>query len=228
MIYKSTRVTNPILACVLALVLALGSIPVGSAQNNEPFIRRIPSMEAEQTGLLNPAGLAFSSSSKTFYVAEDQGQAPTANSEVVALTSFADRRAPIRIAGIVEDPLNMVFDNQNNRLLAYQATAAELLEVRENPSGNLEQTSAIRHKAQRFNIQNPQGLTLDEEVEACSFWMQVDCRSCESNSDPAAALQGTDLSHRFRVEWFGDTPRHRLRSDNGTPACARPDRSKVV
>src|SRR5688500_4828120 len=122
MICKSTRVTNPILACVLALVLSLASIRANAAQVEEPYIRRVPSMEAEQTGSLNPAGLAFSSGSETFYVVEAQGQAPSVNSDVIEITSLADRQGSARLAAIVEDPLNMVFDNQNNRLLAYLAT----------------------------------------------------------------------------------------------------------
>src|SRR5688572_11403474 len=101
MICKSTRVTNPILACVLALVLALASIRANAAQDGEDYVRQVPSMESEQTGSLNPAGLAISSSSKTFYVVEDQvqGQAATVNSDVIAITAFADRGGSARLAG---------------------------------------------------------------------------------------------------------------------------------
>ena len=162
MIYKSIHITNPLLAFALALMLSMALMTAGFAQGGEVFIRQIPSMEPDQIGPLNPVGLAFSSRSKTFHVVEDRGQAPTANSDVIAFTPFADRKGSARIAAMIEDPLNTVFDNQNNRLLAFQPTAGELLEVRENPGGNLDRTTVIRHNVRRFGIQDPQGLTLDE------------------------------------------------------------------
>ncbi len=163
MIYKWTRLINTVFACALALILAVASITASSAQDNKPSIWRIPSMESDQIGPLNPVGLSFSSGSKTFYVVEDQGQASTVNSDVIAISPFADRKGAARIAAKVEDPLNMVFDNQNNRLLAYLPTTGQLLEVRENPGGNLDRTTVIRHNAQRLGIQDPQGMTLDEK-----------------------------------------------------------------
>ncbi len=42
-------------------------------------------------------------------------------------------------------------------------TTGQLLEVRENPGGNLDRTTVIRHNAQRLGIQDPQGMTLDEK-----------------------------------------------------------------
>ena len=164
MIFHGTRISNSIISLGLAIVLSLTSIPAGLAQDNEPYIRLVPSMEPGKTGPLNPVGLTFSSKSKNFYVVEDQGQGqtPTVNSNVIAITSHANRRGTVRIAAIIEDPLNMVFDNQNERLLAFLPSANQLLEVREGPSSNLEPTIVIRHNAKRFGIQNPQGLTLDE------------------------------------------------------------------
>ena len=122
-------------------------------------------MESDQIGPLNPVGLSFSAGSKTFYVVEDQGPGQIApiNSDVIAISPFADRKGAARIAANLEDPLNMVFDNQNNRLLAFLPTTGQLLEVRENPGGNLDRTTVIRHNAQRFGIQDAQGMTLDEK-----------------------------------------------------------------
>ncbi len=73
MIYKNTRVLNTIFACALALILAVASITASSAQVSGPYIWRVPSMESDQIGPLNPVGLSFSSGSKSFYVVEDQG-----------------------------------------------------------------------------------------------------------------------------------------------------------
>jgi predicted exporter len=98
MIYKWTRVINTILACVLALILSITSITASSAQDNGPYIARIPSMESDQIGPLHPVGLSFSFGSKTFYVVEDRGQlqASAVNSDVIAISPFADRKGAAR------------------------------------------------------------------------------------------------------------------------------------
>jgi hypothetical protein len=162
MIHKMVRITNLILALALALTLSGASFSASSAQAPEAFIRRVPSMESEETGTLNPVGLSFSSKSKTFYVVEAQGQAPTVNSDVIGISTFAKRKGAARIAALIEDPLNMVFDNPNSRLLALLPAPAQLLEIRENANGNLDRTTVIRHNVSRLGIQNPQGMTLDE------------------------------------------------------------------
>jgi hypothetical protein len=162
MMYKTTRIANLLLSCVLALTLSVGSIRVNAAQIAEGDIWQVPSMESEQTGPLNPVGLSFSSRSKTFYVVEDPGQTPIGNSDVIGITPFAARKGSTRISAVVEDPLNMVFDNQNNRLIAFLPTGDQILEVRETPSGNLDRTIVIHHDARRFGIQDPQGMALDE------------------------------------------------------------------
>jgi hypothetical protein len=162
MTINTTRIISAILALALAISTSLTSISFGFAQANEGFIRHVPSMESEEIGTLNPVGLSFSSKSKTFYVVETQGQAATVNSDVIGISSFADRKGAARIAAIVEDPLNLVFDNQNSRLLAFLPATAQLLEVRENASGILDRSTVIRHNVRRLGIQDPQGMTLDE------------------------------------------------------------------
>lgn len=53
---KQACTINTALAVGLALSLALTSISVGSAQDGEAHIRRVPSMESDQTGPLNLSG----------------------------------------------------------------------------------------------------------------------------------------------------------------------------
>ncbi|HJS18029.1 MAG TPA: hypothetical protein VJ785_04740, partial [Anaerolineales bacterium] len=181
---------------MLALILSLASITAISAQANEPYIWRVPSMESDQIGPLHPVGLSFSSGSETFYVVEDrgQGQAPAANSDVIGITPFADRRGAARIAALVEDPLNMVFDNQNNRLIAYLPTPGQLLEVRENPSGSLDRINVIRHNARRFGIQDPQGMALDEGRGGLFILDAVGPRIVRVQLGPARSFTGGRIS----------------------------------
>jgi hypothetical protein len=53
----------------------------GSAQDGLAHIRMVQVFETDQTGLSNPAGLAFSPGTNTFQVVESPGQGPTLSSE---------------------------------------------------------------------------------------------------------------------------------------------------
>jgi hypothetical protein len=227
MVYRLIRLTNLILAVVLALTFSLESNTAGSAQNSEGIIRRLPSMKPDQIGTLHPVGLSFSSKSKTFYIIEDQGQTPAVNADVVGITPFADRKGSARLASIVEDPLNMVFDNQNNRLLAFQPTTGELIEVRENTSGNLDRTSVIRHSVRRLGIQNAKGMTLDEKGGGLFILDAVGPRIVRVQLGPGRSFTGGKVS----VINLGTTSLvspHRVRSNNGASACIRLDQPKTI
>jgi hypothetical protein len=159
------RFTSLAFALGLAIIVSLISISLGSAQDNEAYIRQVQSMEADSTGLLNPVGLAFSYGTGNFYVVEGQGRGLllTGDTEVVAISALANPVASAGIATTIEDPLNMVFDNRNNRLLALQPTTSQILEIRENPGGNLDRATMIPHNIDRLGIVEPQGLALDEQ-----------------------------------------------------------------
>jgi hypothetical protein len=80
---------------------------------------------------INPVGLAFSSGSQNFYVVEDQGpeRALAANSRSLRL-----HHLPIEETWQVSlRSLNIIFDDRNKRLLAFQPTAGQLVEIREHP-----------------------------------------------------------------------------------------------
>src|SRR3990172_1411691 len=55
-----------VLSVVLALILPFLWVPAGKAQGNAAFIRQVRTLESDKTGLLNPAGLAFSSRANAF------------------------------------------------------------------------------------------------------------------------------------------------------------------
>jgi len=122
-------------------------------------------LEQERTGLSAPAGLAFSSSSNTFYVLEERQSGPSAETDVIRLTPFAaspvsDRAGSARIAAAVKDPVNVAFDSRNSRLLLLDA-AHRLLEVRANTSGELDLRTLVRRDALRLDLRDPQGMTVD-------------------------------------------------------------------
>src|SRR6266508_4369927 len=144
--------------CILILLLALSFSSLGvsasSAQGISGFIWQVQAMDSGDTGLTHPAGLAFSSKSKSFQVIESQ---QTSRTETVLsqLTSYGKQVASARIAAVVQNPINMVFDDKANRLLILQRSTNQLLGVPEDGK------TVIRYDVRRFGLQDPQGLTID-------------------------------------------------------------------
>jgi len=148
-----------ILSLVLALILPFLWIPASSAQSNAAFIRKIRSLEGDKTGLLSPAGLAFSSRANALQVVEKQNA--SANTELVKLTPFADRAGSARIAAAIKDPINVAFDNRVGGLLILHSSANQLLEVWEDANGNLDPKTLTRQNIRDFGLQDPQGMAFD-------------------------------------------------------------------
>src|SRR5687767_6740251 len=123
-----------ILSLMLALILPFAWVPASSAQSKAAFIRQVRVLESDQTGLLSPAGLAFSSRANAFQVIGKQNS--SANTDLVKLTAFADRVGLARIVAAIKDPINVTFDNRVGRLLILHSSANQLLEVREDANGN--------------------------------------------------------------------------------------------
>ena len=223
-------VINTIFACVLALILSIPSITAGSAQDNGPYIARIPWMNLTKSGRCILLVCHFHPDRRlsTLSKIESQVQAAPVNSDVIAISPFADRKGAARIAANVEDPLNMVFDNQNNRLLAFLPTTGQLLEVRENPGGNLDRTTVIRHNARRFGIQDPQGMALDEKGSGLFILDALRQRIVRSTGTGQKLYRWTGLRNRLKVDWFGKSARDRFRPDNGPSACTGPVGSKII
>ena len=148
-----------ILSLVLALILPFLWIPASSAQSNAAFIRKIRSLEGDKTGLLSPAGLAFSSRANALQVVEKQNA--SANTDLVKLTPFADRAGSARIAAAIKDPINVAFDNRVGGLLILHSSANQLLEVWEDANGNLDPKTLTRQNIRDFGLQDPQGMAFD-------------------------------------------------------------------
>ena len=148
-----------VLSVVLALILPFLWVPAGSAQGNAAFIRQVRTLESDKTGLLNPAGLAFSSRANAFQVIEEQSG--SVNTDLVKLTLFADRAGSARIAAAIKDPINVAFDNRVGRLLILPGSANQLLEVREDANGNLDPSTLTRHNISHFELHDPQGMAFD-------------------------------------------------------------------
>jgi uncharacterized protein YjiK len=143
---------------LLVLILSFAWVPASSAQGNTAFIRLVRVMKNDQTALVNPAGLAFSSRANAFHVIEKRSV--FASTKVVRLTAFADMAGFAWIVAI-QDPINMTFDNKEGRLLLLQRSTNQLLEIREKADGTLDPSTLTRYDASSFGLQDPRGLTVD-------------------------------------------------------------------
>jgi uncharacterized protein YjiK len=143
---------------LLVLTLSFAWIPASSAQGSTAFIRVVRVMKNDQTALVNPAGLAFSSRANAFHVIEKRSV--FASTKVVRLTAFADMAGFAWIVAI-QDPINIAFDNKMGRLLLLQRSTNQLLEIREKADGTLDPSTLTRYDASNFGLQDPRGLTVD-------------------------------------------------------------------
>jgi hypothetical protein len=70
------------LVLIAALVFPFLQVTRGNAQNELSFIRQVRVMEADETGLTNPAGITFSVKGNAFQIA-DLRQGPPNRTDVV-------------------------------------------------------------------------------------------------------------------------------------------------
>lgn len=137
------------------LVAAAPTIPVWQAQV----------LDLDQTGVAAPAGIAFSPASKRFYVLQPARRTGTPGveteiAEVSATSSGSGRVGSARIAAIVADPVNVVFDGTRSRLLLL-GRAGELLELAVTADGRLAPGSLKKRDVARLGVAAPSGIAVD-------------------------------------------------------------------
>ncbi len=159
------RIRNALLALGIAFSVTFTVIPAGSAQQpGAAYVTRVSSLEPDQLGTLHPVGLTFSAASKSFYVveAQHQGVAAAANSKILSISPAAQRRDITTVSAVLENPLNIVSDNTNHRLLALQSSSGQLLAVKENPGGRLAPVVVGSQNGAPLDVGDPKGMALDE------------------------------------------------------------------
>ena len=152
-----------LLALGLALSLGILWISAGSAQDAAAPIRLVRTMQASEIGLTNPAGLAFSFKADTFHMVQSpEPDSPSpSDTQILNLASFAGTFDSARIAIPVEDPINMVFDDQAGRLLLYQPSVSHLVQIPAGAFGDLDAQALVFSDVRRFGLKNAQGMAID-------------------------------------------------------------------
>ncbi|MGD8869252.1 MAG: SdiA-regulated domain-containing protein, partial [Gemmatimonadales bacterium] len=119
-------------------------------------------LEPGELGLPNPAGLAFSPRDGTLLVVtRTPGTPPSSTTDIELVTLFEDRAGTVRIAAGVPDPVNMTFDDNANRLLIFDSSKNELIEISARADGRLDPQTLQRIDARGLGLEDPQGLTVD-------------------------------------------------------------------
>ena len=147
----------------IVLLLMLLVTGAGLAQNRPGFVRLVQVMETKKTGLSGPVGLVFSSRANVFHVVEFPGNDNDLSGVVLIknISVFGHRAGSTLIKIGIEDPINMAMDNKFHRMLIYQATTRDLVEVSEDSKGYLDPNTITIHAASYFGLQDPQGMTFD-------------------------------------------------------------------
>ena len=118
----------PTLILITALVFPFIQVTGGNAQNELAYIRQAWVMEADETGLTNPAGITFSARESAFHIADLRQGLPN-RTDLVKATPLSARTGLAQVPVALQNPINMVFDNRFNRLLLLTTQGNQILEV---------------------------------------------------------------------------------------------------
>jgi sugar lactone lactonase YvrE len=151
------------LILIAALVFPFRQVTGGNAQNDPSYIRQVRVIEADETGLTNPAGIVFSAKGNAFHLADSRQVIPN-HIDLVKVTQLSERAGLAQISAKAQNPINMAFDNRFNRLLLLTAQGNQIVEVKPDINGNLKPSDIKRYNVRSLGLQNPQGMTVDEET----------------------------------------------------------------
>jgi hypothetical protein len=162
---KTNRLKIVTIGTYLGIALLLSVLVTGSgfAQDQPQFIRMVQEMRGEKSGLSSPVGVVFSSRANTFHVIETRGNNDTLAgvTTIKNISVFGHGAGSTQIKIGIEDPLNVAMDNIYGRLLIYQATTQQLIEVDEDSTGVLDANTLTIYDVSYFGLQDPQGMTFD-------------------------------------------------------------------
>ena len=146
----------------LALLVILLVNGAGFAKDQPPSISLVQGLEPKKTGLSNPSGVAFSTQANVFYVIEALGGRQVVSDDTVIknISVLGQDAGSTQIKLAVENPINLTMDNKFGRLLIYQNSTHQLIEIYENPAGNLNPSTLTIHLV-NFGLHDPQGMTFD-------------------------------------------------------------------
>jgi len=157
-------VINPLRAFLWVIVLSILFVNnFAQAQNLPQTIGIVQNISGDKSGLLNPGGIVYSSRANVYYVIETSNRSALKSNrtEIKRLSVLGQPAGSTQIEISIDNPINMAMDDNLGRLLFYQKSTSQLVEINESASGNLEANSISSHNAGAYRLQNPQGMSFD-------------------------------------------------------------------
>jgi len=126
-----------------------------SAQSNSAPLWVVRSLYTSEYGVVEPNGLAFSSTANTFFILDG-------SANIVLVTMGEDHAGMRVIPDVQDDPLNVAFDNKSGSLFAFNHGKSELVKIKTDGKG-VPNASALptRFASEAFGVKDPQGITFD-------------------------------------------------------------------
>jgi hypothetical protein len=150
----------------LRLMLIIGLVVVTlipvhrlvSAQKSSAPFWIVRSIHTTEYGINDPKGLTFSSTANTFLILDG-------TTDITLITNSENYAGSRHLPEVVDDPLNMAFDNQTGSLFALQRGKSELAQIKVDVKGFSDPSSAPTHLAiHAFGIKDPQGIAFDSSA----------------------------------------------------------------
>ena len=170
------------------------SVKVISQQPTGAAIRLARVMEPAESGVQNPARLAFSPSTGMLLVTRNPDAGAGATTAIDQISLAGDPAGTVQIGTGVTEPVNMAFDVSADRLLIFESPTAELIEIRAKLDGSLDPQTIDRFDARSFGVENPQGMTVDQ-ASGRLFILDAEGRRIVSvEPDSQQGLEGAVIS----------------------------------
>ena len=158
MLFNQIKRYSVFLSILAFFSFALCSITF--AQDDTAYIRKVRSMETDELGIVNPAGISFSNTTNTFFVVNSGDKTQNAT-DILMFTPTEELIGHGRITGRLNNPINMTFDNKAKRLLIFNSITEQLINVNTRPNGSLDSGRMNFQKFVQVGLINSQGMTVD-------------------------------------------------------------------
>jgi uncharacterized protein YjiK len=157
-------VINPLGTFLWVIVLSILLVHnFAHAQNLPQYIGIVQKISGDKSGLSNPGGIVYSSRANVFYVVETSNRSSLKSNrtEIKHLSVLGRPAGSTQIEISIDSPINIAMDNNLGRLLIYQISTSQIVQINESASGNLEANSIASFNVSAYRLQDPQGMAFD-------------------------------------------------------------------
>lgn len=146
---------------LLGIFLLLGALRV-LAQAGHGTVQEIRPIYPSEWGVPYPAGLAYATDRAHLFLLDKGSTEPSrTGSTVVIITPYEDLVSSVQLEFMVDDAINMAFDDGSNRLFLLNDARAELAQVAIDENGLLDPATLVRLPIASLGLIDAQGMAID-------------------------------------------------------------------